>query len=404
MAPVSAVDERLLEVLRCPVTHGPLRLLTPSELRATNKRIAAGRAVHSDGTPVGRPLASGLASRDGTLVYPVEDGVIVLLKELAIQGAIGGRNEAPPRAPGGELREEKRQVQRFYDEVGWTRAEGDIFDDAERFEDLRPVAREYIHRCHMRVNRYLAPGGRFFLDAASGPIQYPEYLSYSEGYDLRICVDISLVALKAAKRKLGDRGAYLLADVTNLPLDSGTMDAALSLHTVYHVPRDEQEDAVRELHRVLRPGASGALVYTWGGRPPLMRLVFLPFSLLRRLLRAPGKLLSAASRALGLRRSEREASPPGLYSHTHNYGFFRDTDWGFDLNMRVWRAVSVEFTKTFAKGGLGGRQLLRLVYWLEERFPYWAGRLGQYPLFVIGNRDARDRASAVGNGKRGGVT
>ena len=58
MAPVSAVDERLLEVLRCPVTHGPLRLLTPSEIRAINKRIAAGTAAHSDGTPVSRPLAS----------------------------------------------------------------------------------------------------------------------------------------------------------------------------------------------------------------------------------------------------------------------------------------------------------------------------------------------------------
>ena len=383
--------EDLIAVLRCPVTRGALRPLDRNEMRATNARIAAGKAVHRDGTPVRRPLASGLANRDGSCIYSIEDGVIVLLKELAIQGTGDGREGASPRAAPEPLREEKRVVQRFYDEVGWTRVGQDTFADAEKFEDLRPVARDYIHKCHMRVNRYLAPRGRFLLDAASGPIQYPEYLSYSDGYDLRVCVDISLVALKAARRRLGDRGVYLLADVTDLPLMDDSMDSGVSLHTLYHVPHDEQEDVVRELHRVLRPGASGVLVYVWDGRSPLMRLIFLPGSILRKLLRLPRKLLGVASRMVGRSRPVEGVRAPELYFHAHDNGFFADTDWGFSLDMRVWRAVSVEFTKTFARSRLGGRQLLRLVYWLEERSPYWAGRFGQYPLFVIKKQDGKQR-------------
>ncbi len=62
-----------------------------------------------------------------------------------------------------------------------------------------PVARDYIHRCHLRVNRYIASHGDFLLDAGSGPVQWPEYLTYSEGYRFRVCLDISITALKEAR-------------------------------------------------------------------------------------------------------------------------------------------------------------------------------------------------------------
>jgi len=373
----------LIAVLRCPVTRSALRPLGLGELRSVNARIKAGKAAHRDGTPVRRALDSALINRDGSCIYPIDDDVIILLKELAIDGGAGeGGSESTSPAPD-ELCNEKRVVQRFYDEVGWTRGEQGVFADAEKFEDLRPVARDYIHRCHMRVNRYLPPRGRFLLDAASGPIQYPEYLTYSSGYDLRVCVDISLVALRAARQKLGDKGAYLLADVADLPLMDGSMDSFVSLHTLYHVPRDEQKRVVRELHRALRPGSSGVLVYTWGVRSPLMRLAFLPGSILRKLIRLPAKLFGAVSRVLERGGPEVGSPPPDLYFYAHDHGFFAKTDWDFGLDLRVWRAASVEFTSMFARDLLGGRQLLKLVYWLEEQAPYLAGRYGQYPLFVI---------------------
>jgi len=152
------------------------------------------------------------------------------------------------------------------------------------------------------------------------------------------------------------------------------------------VPRDEQKGVVRELHRVLRPGSSGVLVYTWGVRSPLLRLVFFPSSILRKLVRLPRKLSGAVSRALGRAGADAGSPPPDLYFHAHDYGFFADTDWGFGLDLRVWRAASVEFTKAFARPWLGGRQLLKLVWWLEEQAPRLAGRFGQYPLFVIGKQ------------------
>src|SRR3990172_6523196 len=96
----------------------------------------------------------------------------------------------------------KDQVKEFYNQVGWQEVSEGMYQNA-RYEDLRPVAREYIHRCHLRVAGQLQPGGRFFLDAGSGPIQYPEYLDYSRGYQRRVCADISI---RSEERRVGEEG------------------------------------------------------------------------------------------------------------------------------------------------------------------------------------------------------
>ena len=82
----------------------------------------------------------------------------------------------------------KQQVREFYDQIGWSQVGEGLYQNA-RYEDLRPVSREYIHKCHMRVRRHLALSGYMLLDAGSGPVQWPDYLAYSEGYRYRLCLD-----------------------------------------------------------------------------------------------------------------------------------------------------------------------------------------------------------------------
>ena len=93
----------------------------------------------------------------------------------------------------------KQQVREFYDQVGWQLVGEDVYQNA-RYEDLRPVAHDYIHRCHLRVARHLKPQGTYLLDAGSGPIQYPEYLEYSRSYQYRVCVDLSQTAIKGGSQ------------------------------------------------------------------------------------------------------------------------------------------------------------------------------------------------------------
>ena len=98
------------------------------------------------------------------------------------------------------------KVKGFYDEVGWAQDDGHSVD-ADLWEDLRPVASRYVSHCRLRILEYLPPaGGERILDAASGPVQYPEYLLYSRFFARRFCVDISDKALEQARQRLGDHG------------------------------------------------------------------------------------------------------------------------------------------------------------------------------------------------------
>lgn len=71
----------------------------------------------------------------------------------------------------------KQKVREFYDEIGWQQEKDGLYQNA-RYDDLRPVVKEYVHNTRMRVKRGIAPAGRFLLDAGSGPVQYDEYLTY----------------------------------------------------------------------------------------------------------------------------------------------------------------------------------------------------------------------------------
>ena len=58
----------------------------------------------------------------------------------------------------------QQQVQAFYNAVGWKQIGPGVYQNA-RYEDLRPVSRDYIHNCHMRVKDHIAASGDLLLDA-----------------------------------------------------------------------------------------------------------------------------------------------------------------------------------------------------------------------------------------------
>ena len=210
-------------------------------------------------------ISYALINEEGSLAYRVEDGILMMLPISAI--ATGPQVIA---RYGNAHRPEKVAIQSFYDQIGWKADEKGDFEDAVLWEDLRPVSADYIHKCHLRVKRYLKPAGKYFLDVASGPVQYPEYLTYSEGLHpphLHGIFPSAPCTRSLPQSRVGAQGIYILGDITNLPLRDNALDAVVSLHTIYHVPQDEQGKAFEELYRVLKPGRSGAIVYTFSTAP-----------------------------------------------------------------------------------------------------------------------------------------
>ncbi len=74
-----ASAETLSELLRCPETHQALSPLDASELEELNEAIRNGELTNEAGESVEETLDEGLVREDGTIVYPVRDGVPNLL-------------------------------------------------------------------------------------------------------------------------------------------------------------------------------------------------------------------------------------------------------------------------------------------------------------------------------------
>lgn len=268
----------------------------------------------------------------------------------------------------------KQVVQAFYDSYGWKKDASGHYQDEVEFEDSRAVTFPYRHACHLRVKRFLRPHGDFLLDAASGPVQYSEYLEYSAGYRKRVCIDFSIEALREARYRLGGHGLYVLADITRLPFRDESFDGFVSLHTIYHVPADEQEDALCELYRTLKREKSGVVVYAWKHSPLLVTG--------RAFLSVIKKIIKRA-----WNRQERRDSlrTPTLYYEPHDWRWMVSTlkKHRIHFDIRTWRSVSVPFLQRYVPNGSLGRIVLRGVFWLEDRFPRLLGRVGTYPLIVI---------------------
>lgn len=266
----------------------------------------------------------------------------------------------------------EEQILQFYNSVGWETEEG-ITEDAKRWEDLREHAKEYVSKCRMRVLSHIPVNGENILDMASGPIQYKEYLAYSRNFKKRYCVDLSSGALDGAKKKIGDHGVFLHGSFFDIPLDENFFDCAVSLHTIYHIDKNKQEDAVRKLIKVTKPEKPVIIVYSNPDTFVSFLSSLLPFSTTRR-----AKLLL---------RNDKEAPQKNkdlsLYSYAHPIAWWNRFGDIASVKILPWRSFSAGAQKRLIPNNKIGSKMFDLLFNLEERFPDFFAKHFQYPMIIL---------------------
>lgn len=78
------MEKRLLNILRCPVTHKGLSLAKRDILGRVNSAIKAGGVSNRDGTVLTKPLTDALVTDDSKILYPIANGIPVLLEGESI--------------------------------------------------------------------------------------------------------------------------------------------------------------------------------------------------------------------------------------------------------------------------------------------------------------------------------
>ena len=82
---MTRVDEGFLSLLRCPRTGAELRIAQPEELAAIHESHLKGELENAAGRRPERAIEGALVSACGRWLYPVHEGIPVLLVEEALE-------------------------------------------------------------------------------------------------------------------------------------------------------------------------------------------------------------------------------------------------------------------------------------------------------------------------------
>ena len=242
-------------------------------------------------------------------------------------------------------------------------------------EDLREHAKEYVSKCRLRVLKHISEYGENILDMASGPIQYPEYLEYSSNFNKRYCIDLSSSALESAKNKIGDHGVFLEGSFFDIPLEENYFDCAISLHTIYHIDKNKQEEAVKKLINITKENKPVIIVYS----NPKTIFSF-PFRMARHIKRLLKKF------GLTFFGEKREGS---LYYYCYPIEWWYQFKDIAHVEILPWRSFGSNVQKLFFPNNKIGSKMFTLLFHLEEKFPDFFVKHFQHPVIILTKKKSK---------------
>lgn len=78
------LDQELLDILVCPETKQPLFLADSALVQRLNAAIGEGTVVNRGGEALVESIEEGLVREDRAFLYPVRDGIPIMLIDEAI--------------------------------------------------------------------------------------------------------------------------------------------------------------------------------------------------------------------------------------------------------------------------------------------------------------------------------
>lgn len=269
----------------------------------------------------------------------------------------------------------EKSVQNFYDTFGWVDTAGVSGEDI-LFRKFSPPYYRYHDGVNERTLKCFSALGGKLLMAGGGDL--PEtHVAIAKMFSATTFLDISDRALAIAKKKFDGQAEYIRGSILDIPKPEHYFDAAYCAHVIYHIDKDLQETAVRELIRVTRPGGRIIVIYR---NPDTLaeRLIWRGRGLLR--------LMNKAKRLMqGSKRTNAVAgqTAPRPYFFAHPLAWWTRFDGECDVALIPWDVLgNTEEEQLFMfqpVASLG----YRFCSWFENKYPEKAVRWWSYPIIQL---------------------
>ncbi len=79
------MDEQLLEILRCPENRSPVSIAESQIIVKINDAIRLGNVLNIGGQRLCQPIDGGLLRQNGDILYPIKDGIPVMLPDEGVE-------------------------------------------------------------------------------------------------------------------------------------------------------------------------------------------------------------------------------------------------------------------------------------------------------------------------------
>jgi len=193
---------------------------------------------------------------------------------------------------------------------------------------------------------------------------------------------LSSGALEKAKNKIGDHGVFLHGSFFDIPLEENFFDCTVSLHTIYHIDKDKQEEAVRKLIKVTKPGSPVIIVYS----NPHTIISSIRSSFPIRALKKAKRLLKRAENETRIENRSDIEQEVSLYFYPHPIEWWdRFSDIAY-VQILPWRSFTSDTQKRIIPNNKMGGIMFNLLFFLEERLPVFFVKHFQYPMIILTKR------------------
>ena len=246
-------------------------------------------------------------------------------------------------------------VYKFYTTSGW-KEKNNITKDAELYEDLRKNSENYVSNCRKRILKHIPNKGQHILDFASGSLQYKEYLEYSKNYKFRHCVDFSKSAIGSAKKKLKKKGKYYCGNFFSIKFKKDFFDCILSMHTIYHIKKEKQKNAILKLLKIAKKGAPIIIVYS-----------------------NPDTIISKIKKIFKYKSNKKKK----LYFFCHSNDWWLQFEKFAKIKFYPWRSFSSTHQKIIFPNNLLGKIMFSILFFLEETFKDFFVNNFEYQIIVL---------------------